>query len=120
LLEAEVRPGDSFFFGLVHSLEKIPWNEYYHIEADGEDFYLILDSISVPAFGAGVPENRGKTCRIENGIIFMEEIGERFDGLDWINSHSFVRDIAVNGKTIARGRDLPEHTRLVLALKKQP
>jgi hypothetical protein len=120
LREVEVRPGDRFFFGWVHSLEKFPWNEYYHVEADDRGFYLVLDSFSVPAFGAGVPENKGRTCRIEDGIIYMEEIDQRFDELVWINSHFAVRDIALNGALIARGTDLPEHGRLRLAIKSKP
>jgi hypothetical protein len=117
--EVEVKPGDAFFFGWVHSLEKIPWNEYYHIEADEQGFFLVLDSISVPAFGAGIPEDRGKVCRIENGIICMEEIDQRFDELVWINSHFAVRDIALNGELIARGLDLPEHQRLQLKIRRK-
>jgi hypothetical protein len=81
---------------------------------------LVLDAISVPAFGAGIPADKGKVCRIENGLIYMEEIDQRFDELVWLNSHFAVRDITVNGRLIARGIDLPEHERLRLSIKKQP
>ena len=50
-----VRVGDKLFFGWVHSWEKIPWHEYYHIE---ENNTLVLDTIAYPAFGAGIPENK--------------------------------------------------------------
>jgi hypothetical protein len=49
----------------------------------------------------------------------MEEIDQRFDELVWLNSHFAVRDIAINGELIARGADLPEHTRLTLQIKSQ-
>ena len=119
LREVQVKPGDSFFFGWMHSLEKIPWNEYYHIEAGESGFFLVLDTISIPAFGAGIPDNKGKRCRIENGIIYMEEIDQRFDELVWLNSHFAVRDIAVNDELLVRGADLPEHTRLRLHIQSQ-
>ena len=29
--EVPAKEGDKLFFGWIHSWEKIPWNEYYHI-----------------------------------------------------------------------------------------
>ncbi|MCL2232670.1 MAG: hypothetical protein FWB99_06290, partial [Treponema sp.] len=31
-VEHSVFPGDELRFGWIHSLENIPWNEYYHID----------------------------------------------------------------------------------------
>jgi hypothetical protein len=109
----------------MHSLEKIPWNEDYHIvtgeggetTGTGGKPGLVLDRISFPAFGAGIPEDRGKTCRIEDGMIYMEEISERFESLQWLNSHFAVRELRVGGRLLARGTDLPEHRRLVLRIQ---
>ncbi len=115
-LEVPAKAGDELFFGWMHSLEKIPWNEYYHIS---EQRTLILDTISFPAFGAGIPENKGKSCRVENGMIYMEEIGQVFSEFSWINSHFATRDIKINGKVVTRGSLLPEHTRLRLVIERR-
>lgn len=115
-LEVPAKAGDKLFFGWVHSLEKIPWNEYYHINKDNS---LVLEKISFPAFGAGIPENKGKSCRIENGLIYMEEIEQVFPEFSWLNSHFATRDIRLNGKLISRGSMLPEHTRLRLVIERR-
>ena len=114
-VKAPVKPGDRLFFGWVHSLEKIPWHEYYHIT---DKDTLVLETISFPAFGAGIPANRGKKVRVENGLIYMEEINEEFKQFDWINSHFATRDIKINDVLLTTGKDLPEHQRLVLKIKK--
>ena len=114
-VETSIKPGDRLFFGWVHSLEKIPWHEYHHVT---EDYTLMLDTISFPAFGAGIPENKGKKVRIENGLIFIEDIGQEFRQFDWINSHFATRDIKVNDVLLTTGKDLPEHERLVLKIER--
>lgn len=115
-VEVPAKEGDKLFFGWVHSWEKIPWNEYYHIAQDNT---LVLDTITFPAFGAGIPENKGKVCRIENGLIYMEEINQVFPEFDWINSHFSTREIILNGQVISKGDRLPEHTRLRLVIERR-
>jgi hypothetical protein len=107
--------GSELFFGWIHSLEKIPWNEYYHV---GEDLRLILDAITFPAFGAGIPENKGRVCYVKDGLIHMEEIGQPFDELLWLNSHTATQEIRLDGEVVARGSELPQHTRLRLIIEK--
>lgn len=115
-IEVPAKEGDKLFFGWVHSWEKIPWNEYYSIASDNT---LVLDTISFPAFGAGIPENKGKVCRIENGLIYMDEIGQIFPEFDWLNSHFATREIILNGQLISKGDRLPEHTRLRLVVERR-
>lgn len=112
-VQTPAKAGGKIFFGWVHSWEKIPWHEYYHIAENGD---LILDAIAFPAFGAGIPENKGKKVRIENGMIYMEDIGQVFHEFTWLNSHFAVRDIKLDDVLIARGNTLPEHTRLNLRI----
>lgn len=114
-VETPAKAGDRLFFGWVHSLEKIPWNEYYYITAQNT---LMLDSINFPAFGAGIPENKGR-CRIEDGLIYMEDIAEEFSEFVFINSHFAVRDIRLNDVLIASGAQLPEHARLRLIIERR-
>ncbi len=113
--EIVARSGDKLFFGWEHSLEKIPWNEYYHVDGNLE---LVLDAITFPAFGAGIPENKGRVCYVKDGLIHMEEIDQRFSELVWLNSHTATRDIVLNGALVARGSDLPQHTRLRLVVER--
>ena len=115
-VEVPAKEGDKLFFGWVHSWEKIPWHEYYHIAQDNS---LVLDTISFPAFGAGIPENKGKVCSIENGLIYMDEIGQVFPEFNWINSHFATREIILNGQLISKGDMLPEHTRLRLVVERR-
>lgn len=113
--EVETGVGAELFFGWIHSLEKIPWNEYYHID---DNYDLILDAITFPAFGAGIPENKGRVCYVKDGLIHMEEIDQRFGELVWLNSHTATRDIRIGGVLVARGEDLPQHARLRLVVER--
>jgi hypothetical protein len=112
--EAPARSGSRLFFGWIHSLEKIPWNEYYHVDAQRT---LVLDTITFPAFGAGIPEDKGKSCRVLDGLIYMEEIGQEFKELVWLNSHTATREIALDGVLVTRGSELPQHARLRLVIE---
>lgn len=114
--EAPARPGSRLFFGWMHSQEQIPWNEYYHVEPS---LVLVLDAITFPAFGAGIPEDKGRVCYVRDGLIHMEEIGQVFPELNWLNSHTATRDIELDGALVARGRDLPQHARLRLVIEKR-
>jgi hypothetical protein len=107
--------GSELFFGWIHSLEKIPWNEYYHV---GKDLSLVLHAITFPAFGAGIPENKGRVCYVENGLIHMEEIDQLFTELVWLNSHTATQEIRLDGKYVTRGSELPQHVRLRLVIER--
>jgi len=115
-IEHPVTPGDELYFGWIHSLEKIPWNEYYHID---EDLNLVLDTISFTAFGAGIPHDKGKVCYIKDGVIHMSGINEKYAEFVWMNSPSATQEIRVAGKYITRGSELPHHRRLVLAVERK-
>ena len=114
--EAPARPGSHLFFGWIHSLEKIPWNEYFHVAPSLD---LVLDAITFPAFGAGIPEDKGRVCYVKDGLIHMEEIDQVFPELVWLNSHTATRDIVLDGVLVTRGSDLPQHARLRLVIEKR-
>lgn len=114
-VEVPVAIGDKLFFGWIHSLEKIPWNEHYYID---EDLHLILDAITFPAFGAGIPENKGEVCYVKDGLIHMEKIEQDFPELVWLNSHTATREILINDSYVTKGSDLPQHTRLRLVIER--
>jgi len=115
-IEHPVSPGDELSFGWIHSLEKIPWNEYYHID---EDLNLILDTISFTAFGAGIPHDKGKVCYVKNGVIYMSEINQKFTEFVWMNSPTATQEIRVADEYVTRGSELPHHRRLVLTIERR-
>lgn len=114
-IEHPVSPGDELFFGWIHSLENIPWNEYYRID---EYFNLILDTISFPSFGAGIPHDIG-VVQIRDGIIYMSEINQKFQELVWINSPTATQEIRVAGEFVTRGSELPHNRRMVLTVARR-
>lgn len=114
--EAPAEPGSKLFFGWIHSWENIPWNEYYHVD---ENYALVLDAITFPAFGAGIPEDKGRICYVKDGLIHMEGIDQLFPELVWLNSHTATREITLDGKPVSRGSDLPQHTRLRLVIERR-
>ena len=114
-VEYPVSPGDELYFGWIHSLEKIPWNEYYHID---EDLNLILDTISFTAFGAGIPHDKGRVS-IKDGVIYMSEINQKFTEFVWMNSPTATQEIRVAGEYVTRGSELPHHRRLVLTVERR-
>mgnify|MGYP003314345996 CR=1 FL=1 len=110
-----VAVGDKVDVFWTHSLEKIPWNEYYTLR---NDYVLVLDTITFPAFGAGIPANKGR-CRVgDDGLIYMENIGEEFAYFKWLNSQ-YTREIRINGKTVVRGTELPNHQVLILKIERR-
>lgn len=115
-VEKPAKVNATLFFGWIHSLENIPWNEYYHID---KELHLVLDVITFPSFGAGVPENKGKVCRVRDGLIHMEEIDQRFRELVWLNSRTATREILLDGVCVTRGNELPHHVILRLAIEKK-
>ena len=115
-VEAPARANSRLLFAWIHSLEKIPWNEYYHVD---ENLNLVLDTITFPAFGAGIPEDKGRITYVKNGLIHMDEIDQTFVELVWLNSHMATRELVLDGTLITRGSELPEHTRLRLVIEKR-
>jgi len=114
--EAPAHVNSRLYFGWIHSLEKIPWNEYYHVD---EQYNLVLDAITFPAFGAGIPADKGRICYVRDGLIHMEEIGQVFTELVWLNSHAATQDIMLDGKPVTRGPDLPHHAGIRLRIEKE-
>ena len=113
--EVPARADSRLVFGWIHSLEKIPWNEYYHVDEQGN---LVLDAITFPAFGAGIPEDKGRKCYVRDGLIHMEEIGQVFTELVWLNSHAATQEIMLDGRRLTRGSDLPHHAGIILRIEK--
>ncbi|MZQ99151.1 MAG: DUF1850 domain-containing protein [Acidaminobacter sp.] len=110
-----VEAGDVLEYNWIHSFEHIPWNERYRIQADHG---LLLVEIHVAGFGAGIPENKGITS-VENGIVVMRDLDERFEYISWIHSNTALSSIVLNGQKVASGPDLPHHQPLKLEVKRR-
>ena len=114
LREVPAAAGDELFVAWIHSQEKIPWHEWYTVEQDGT---MTLNTISFPAFGPGIPCDKG-VPRVQDGTIYYEQIEESFPRFRWLNS-TFTREIRLNGALIATGDDLPNHTILTLTIERR-
>lgn len=114
-LSTRVYEGDILKYKWIHSFEHIPWTEEYRIL---EDNTLLLYKMTVAGFGAGIPNNKGDT-RVEDGIIIMDNIEEQYGKINWFNSHTALSYIALNGKEIIKGSDMPHHQPLNLCIEKR-
>lgn len=113
---ASIKESDTITFGWIHSLEHIPWTEEYIVLSNNN---LLLKKITFPAFGAGIPHNRGKVTKIENDLIIMDEIDEEFSEISWIHSKTATDYIMINDQIIINGEELPHHIGLKLKIEKR-
>lgn len=114
--ETPIETGDEVEFEWEHSFEHIPWHEYYEVEKDGS---FMLHTISVAGFGAGIPAEMDCDYRYEDGLIYMEGIGSRFDQFNWINSQTALKQIRVNGDCLLKGTDMPHHKKIELYIEER-
>ena len=52
-----------------------------------------------------------------DGLIYMDNIESRFEQFNWINSHTALKKIEVNGKCLLTGADMPHHEKIVMSVK---
>jgi len=109
----KIDSGDKLTYEWIHSFEHIPWFEDYEIMPDHS---LSLQEIRVAGFGAGIPEDKG-VMTIEDGMVVMRELDDRFEDIHWLNSHTALQYIAVNDHIIIHGSDMPHHEPLILQIK---
>lgn len=114
LLKAEAGPGDLLEFGWIHSVEHFPWTEFFIL---GDDGSLILKEMRVRGYGAGIPHQRSREIRTEDGWIISSGINEVFPSYTWINSHTAVGQVRLNDTLLFTGSDLPHHEALELRVE---
>lgn len=114
-LQSYVSEGDIIEYSWIHSFEHIPWTEEYELQNDNE---LMLTSIAVAGFGAGIPENKGEVS-VEDGIIIMRNINQSYEEINWINSNTALTHIGLNGSVLIKGSDLPHHEPCTLKVKER-
>lgn len=104
VLEVPAKPGDKLCLEIEHSFEHIPWFEYYTITTDKA---FNLDAIAVAGYGAGIPAEMDVPTRIEDGLVWMEDINSRFPELKWLTSSQYMKGLTLNGVDIFDFRTLP-------------
>jgi len=114
--EIDVEVNDKLKYGWIHSFEHIPWTEEYYIQ---ENNHLILDTITIAGFGAGIPHNKGTQTKIEDGIIYYEDINQDFEYIEWIHSQTALEYIKLNDEILLEGIDLEHHEFYKLKIEKR-
>lgn len=104
VLEVPAQPGDQLRLEIEHSFEHIPWFEYYTVMPDGS---FNLDAIAVAGYGAGIPAEMDVPTRIEDGLVWMEEINSNFPAFKWLTSDTYMKGLTLNGEEIFDFRTLP-------------
>ena len=109
VLEVPAGPGDQFRLEIEHSFEHIPWLEFYTVLPDGS---FNLDKIAVAGYGAGIPAEMDVPTRIEDGMVWMEDINSVFPELKWLTSDTYMKGLELNGEEIFDFRTLPNASRI--------
>lgn len=109
VLSVPVKAGDRLSLEIEHSFEHIPWYEYYTIT---EDFQFNLDAIAVAGYGAGIPAEMDVPTRIEDGLVWMEEINSVFPRFSWITSDQYMKVFTLNDQEIFDFRSLPDASKI--------
>ena len=109
VFEIPAGPGDQLRLEIEHSFEHIPWYEYYTITDEGS---FNLDAIAVAGYGAGIPAEMDVPTRIEDGLVWMEEINSVFEQFTWITSATYMKGLQLNGEEVFDFRSLPDASRI--------
>ena len=109
VLEVPAGPGDQFKLEIEHSFEHIPWLEFYTVLPDCS---FNLDKIAVAGYGAGIPAEMDVPTRIEDGMVWMENINSVFPELKWLTSDTYMKGLELNGEEIFDFRTLPNASRI--------
>ena len=104
-----IQTGDKLRLELEHSFEHIPWFEYYTVTEEGG---FNLDSIAVAGYGAGIPAEMDVPTRVEDGLVWMEEINSYFPVFSWITSATYMTGLCLNGTEVFDFRSLPDASRI--------
>lgn len=109
VLSVPIKAGDKLSLEIEHSFEHIPWYEYYTVT---EDLQFNLDAIAVAGYGAGIPAEMDVPTRIEDGLVWMEEINSVFPKFSWITSDKYMKTFTLNGKEVFDFRSLPDASKI--------
>ena len=63
-------------------------------------------------YGAGIPAEMDVPTRIEDGLVWMEEINSVFEQFTWITSATYMKGLQLNGEEVFDFRSLPDASRI--------
>ena len=109
MLSVPIQAGDQLQLEIEHSAEHFPWLEFYTVTGD---LQFNLDTIAVGGYGAGVPAEMSVPTRIEDGLVWMEDINSVFPELKWLTSDTYMKGLELNGEEIFDFRTLPNASRI--------
>ena len=109
VLSVPIETGDKLRLEIEHSFEHIPWYEYYTVREDGQ---FNLDAIAVAGYGAGIPAEMDVPTRVEDGLVWMEDINSVFPYFSWITSAKYMKGLTLNEEEIFDFRSLPDASRI--------
>ncbi|MBE7005226.1 MAG: DUF1850 domain-containing protein [Ruminococcaceae bacterium] len=104
-----IHVGDKLRLEIEHSFEHIPWYEFYTVREDGA---FNLDAIAVAGYGAGIPAEMDVPTRVEDGLVWMENINSVFPYFSWITSATYMKGLTLNGEEVFDFRTLPDASRI--------
>lgn len=104
-----IQAGDKLRLEIEHSFEHISWYEFYTVRPDGQ---FNLDAIAVAGYGAGIPAEMDVPTRVEDGLVWMEEINSVFPRFSWITSATYMKGLQINGVEVFDFRSLPDASRI--------
>lgn len=104
-----IRAGDKLRLEIEHSFEHIPWYEFYTVT---DDLQFNLDAIAVAGYGAGIPAEMDVPTRVEDGLVWMEDINSLFPCFSWITSATYMKGLTLNGEEVFDFRSLPDASRI--------
>jgi len=104
-----IQPGDKLRLEIEHSFEHIPWYEFYTVT---DDLQFNLDAIAVAGYGAGIPAEMDVPTRVEDGLVWMEDINSLFPQFSWITSNQYMKGLTLNGAEVFDFRSLPDASRI--------
>lgn len=104
-----IQAGDKLRLEIEHSFEHIPWYEFYTVRPDGQ---FNLDAIAVAGYGAGIPAEMDVPTRVEDGLVWMEEINSVIPRFSWITSATYMKGLQINGVEVFDFRSLPDASRI--------
>lgn len=104
-----IQAGDKLRLEIEHSFEHIPWYEFYTVT---DDLQFNLDAIAVAGYGAGIPAEMDVPTRVEDGLVWMEDINSLFPCFSWITSATYMKGLTLNGEEVFDFRSLPDASRI--------
>lgn len=109
VLSVPIQAGDQLQLEIEHSAEHFPWLEFYTVT---DDLQFNLDTIAVGGYGAGVPAEMSVPTRIEDGLVWMEDINSLFPYFSWITSDKYMKGFSINGVEVFDFRSLPNASKV--------